>query len=96
LQKPKVEGYETLMDSRGNMDFAEFVKSANLNVGRNSFMSILRDNEIIRKNNEPYQSYRKYFEVIQTVANGRSYPKTLVTKAGADWLIKKCNEWELI
>lgn len=98
LQKPKVEAYDILMDSKSNIDFAEFVKSAKLKIGRNLFMGILRDNQILRQNNEPYQSYidREYFEVIQTVKNGFSHSKTLITKKGTDWLIKKCIEWEII
>lgn len=98
LQKPKVEAYDILMDSKSNIDFAEFVKSAKLKIGRNLFMGILRDKSILRQNNEPYQNYitQEYFEVIQTVKNGYSHSKTLITKKGTDWLIKKCKEWEII
>lgn len=98
--QPKAKGYDLLMDSRSNMDFSEFVKSAKLKMGRNLFIDVLRTNEIIRKkpSTEPLQKFidAGYFEVIQTVINGFSTSKTLITKKGVDWLIKKCVEWELI
>ena len=98
--QPKAEGYDLLMDSRSNMDFSEFVKSAKLKMGRNLFIDVLRTKDIIRKkpSTEPLQKFvnEGYFEVIQTVINGFSTSKTLITKKGVDWLIKKCVEWELI
>ena len=88
------------MDSNGDLDFSSFVKSANLVFGRNSFMDMLRDEKILRPKPsvEPYQQYidNGYFKVIQTVSNGRSNSKTLITKKGIDWLIKKCKTWEII
>lgn len=97
LQQPKVEEYNRLMDSKGDIDFKVYVKTAKLKVGRNIFMSVLRDNKILMGDNEPYQQYinQKYFKVILTEKNGHSYIKTLVTKKGIDWLNKKTIEWEL-
>lgn len=98
--QPKAEGYDLLMDSRNDLDFSEFVKSVDLKIGRNSFIDILRANNIIRNkpNTEPYQQFitAGYFRVIQTIVVGHSVSKTLITKKGADWLIKKCIKWELI
>lgn len=100
LQKPKVEAYNILMDSNGNLDFNSFVKSAKLIVGRNTFIDVLRNNKIIRQkpSTEPYETYRQrgYFKVIQTVNNGHSNTKTLITKKGTKWLLKKCIEWDLV
>lgn len=45
--KPKAENYELLMNSKGNIDFGQFVKSANLKLGRNNFISLLRDKNIL-------------------------------------------------
>jgi len=100
LYQPKADNYEILMDSKGDIDFASFVKSANLIFGRNTFVNKLRDNEIIRSkpSTEPYQRFIDigYFKVIQTVKGLHSYPKTLITKKGIDWLMKKCKEWEIL
>lgn len=97
--KPKAEGYDELIDSKGDLDFKQLVKSIDgLTVGRNLFMGILRDKKILMSDNTPYQEYasRGYFRVIQVTNGFHSNPKTLVTKKGLDWLIKKCQEWELI
>lgn len=99
VMQPKAKGYDELIDSKGDLDFKDFVKSVDgLTIGRNLFMGILRDKKILLSNNTPYQTYieRGYFRVIQ-VSNGfHSSPKTLVTKKGMDWLVKKCREWDLI
>jgi anti-repressor protein len=97
LQQPKVDGYDRLMESHNNVDFKDYVKTAKLKVGRNIFMSVLRDEKVLMENNTPYQNYIKqgYFKVVLTEKNGHSYPKTLITKKGIDWLNKKTEEWDL-
>lgn len=97
--KPKAENYELLMNSKGNIDFGQFVKSANLKLGRNNFISLLRDKSILmQKSTAPTQRYVNsgYFEVVQTVNNGFSNTKTVLTKKGQDWMISKCREWNLV
>jgi prophage antirepressor-like protein len=97
--QPKAKCYEELMDSKGDIDFKVLVKSIDgLKVGRNTFMSVLRDNKVLMSDNTPYQQYinQGYFKVIQVVNGLYSNPKTLTTKKGLDWVIKKCAEWELI
>lgn len=97
--QPKAKGYDTFLDTKGDMDFHEFVKSSKISLGRNKFMEKLRDEKILMsdysRKNIPYQSYidREYFKVIQVVKGEYSTNKTLVTKKGADWLLKKCSEW---
>jgi len=99
IMRPKAENYDLLMDSKGDLDFNSFTKSANLIFGRNKFMDFLRSEKILRKKPsvEPYQSFidRKYFKVIQTTNGLYSNSKTIITKKGVDWLMKKCKEWNL-
>ena len=97
--EPQAKNYKLLMDSQGNIDFAEFVKVAKLPEGRTKFMQRLRKEKILMKNSPtPRQAYinNDYFKVIQTVVNGHSTSKTVITKKGQDWLIKKCNKWNLL
>ena len=98
--EPQAKNYKILMDSKGNIDFADFVKCAKLSEGRNTFMSRLRREKILMQNSTtPRQNYIKqgYFEVVQGVANnGYSVVKTTITKKGQDWLIKKCDKWNLL
>ena len=97
--EPQAKNYKLLMDSQGNIDFAEFVKVAKLPEGRTKFMQRLRKEKILMKNSPtPRQAYinSDYFKVIQTVVNGHSTSKTVITKKGQDWLIKKCDKWNLL
>jgi prophage antirepressor-like protein len=98
--EPQAQNYKLLMDTKGNIDFADFVKVTKLSEGRNTFMGRLRREKILMKNSTtPRQNYieRGYFEVVQGIAtNGHSIVKTTITKKGQDWLIKKCNQWKLI
>ena len=97
--EPQAKNYKLLMDSQGNIDFAEFVKVAKLPEGRTKFMQRLRKEKILMKNSPtPRQVYinSDYFKVIQTVVNGHSTSKTVITKKGQDWLIKKCDKWNLL
>ena len=100
MLEPRAKNYDLLMDSKSNLDFSEFVKSAKLTIGRNRFIDVLRENKIIRckPNTEPYQQFVEagYFEVIQKVVNGHSVSKTTITKKGVDWLIKKCDRWNIV
>ena len=96
---PQAQNYRLLMDTKENIDFADFVKSAKLKEGRNGFMGKLRTEKILMKGRTtPRQQYVKqgYFEVVQGIVNGHSIVKTVITKRGQDWLIKKCNDWDLI
>lgn len=99
-QQPKVEVYNILMDSKGNVDFATFAKSANLAIGRNKLIAILRDEGILfrKPSTLPKQQYVNsgYFEVVETVVNGFINSKTLITAKGQDWLLKKCIKWDLV
>lgn len=97
--EPQAKNYKLLMDSQGNIDFAEFVKVAKLPEGRTKFMQRLRKEKILMKNSPtPRQAYinSDYFKVIQTVVNGHSTSKTVITKKGQDWLIKKYDKWNLL
>ncbi len=84
------------------MQFAEDVTKATMNVmsmkdtakalgfGRNTLMSILRDEKILMKNNTPYQNFidQGYFTVRQSVGNGYISNTTFVTGKGEIWLHK--------
>lgn len=93
---PKAESWSAYMDTKGNITMANLAKSLNIrDVGRNKLFEILRDNKVLRSNNEPYQSYvdRGYFEVINGIKNGFKYTQTVVTGKGMEWINKKVKEW---
>ena len=67
--KPKAEVYNQLMTSETALEMSEVAKVLDYKgVGRNTLFEILRENQILRYNNEPYQKYvdNGYFRVIQT------------------------------
>ena len=69
ILKPKAEVYNQLMTSETALEMSEVAKVLDYKgVGRNTLFEILRENEILRYNNEPYQKYvdNGYFRVIQT------------------------------
>ena len=93
LDAPKVEAFETFIDSQGLQTIGEVAKS--LGVGRNTLFSFLRQNKVIGKTNVPYHRYieRGYFTLKQTVKNGYAHGVTLVTPEGIAYLnklLKKC------
>ena len=55
--RPKVEFYEAVTDSKDAIDIGTMAKVLNVGVGRNKLFKILRDNHILMKNNIPYQRY---------------------------------------
>lgn len=62
-------------------------------LGRNNLFAWLRDEGILRANNEPYQKYidMDYFKVIvlENKYNDRKTPKTLVKSKGIPFIVKK-------
>lgn len=99
--KPKVDRWEALMDSKGNLTISDFAKSLNIkNLGRNNMFNLLREKEILMKGNNknlPYQRYinQDYFTVITTERNGLKYNVTLLTSKGIEWLYGKLQEWQI-
>jgi phage antirepressor YoqD-like protein len=84
------------MDVDGNITMAKVAKSLNVyGLGRNKLFKLLRDKEILRNNNEPYQTYvdRGYFKMINGLKNGFPFCQTLVTPKGMSFINKKLKEW---
>ncbi|MGL5243818.1 MAG: phage antirepressor KilAC domain-containing protein [Sarcina sp.] len=56
--KPKVEFYNDVTESKDTIDMATVAKVLNIkNVGRNKLFEILRDKKVLMQNNQPYQKY---------------------------------------
>lgn len=93
---PKAEDWSAFMDSKGNMTISKVAKALDIEgIGRNKLFDILRNKEVLRSNNEPYQRYINdgYFKVIAVAKNGRKFTQTLVTGKGMSWINKKMKEW---
>lgn len=62
--KPKVECYDRVMDTKGLLSIEEFAKIyKELKAGRNNIFKLLRDCKVLQSNNIPYQKYAHYFEI---------------------------------
>jgi len=89
---PRAEMYDTVMDSKDEIDISEAAKVLQLPYGRNTLFKKLREFGILRSNNEPYQSEIKanHFRCIEVpfIANGETkiHIKTLVTQKGLQFL----------
>lgn len=68
LDAPKVEFFDDVCSSLDTIEMKEVAKVLNIhNVGRNKLFEILRNEKILDKNNQPYQSFvdRGYFRIIE-------------------------------
>lgn len=97
--KPKVEFYEAVADSKTAIPMDQVAKVLNFNgIGRNKLFQILRNKRILQSNNIPYQEYvdRGYFRVIETKYTKPSGEtcisiKTLVYQKGVNYIRKIIN-----
>lgn len=98
-QKPAVEFTEKLAQTEDMIDFNEFAKMLyeknKFTIGRNRIFQWARNNNILTKNNMPYQQYvqQGYFKVTEVMkfyaGSVQVYPKVLITGKGQLWLAKK-------
>jgi anti-repressor protein len=93
--KPKVEFFDQVADSKDAIDIGSAAKVLNLGIGRNRLFEVLRDKRILMNDNKPYQTYidRGYFRVIEqkyTKPDGSTNIniKTLVYQRGLDYIRK--------
>lgn len=94
--QPKVDFYDTVTKSDEWMEMSEVAKLLNYQkLGRNKIFNILRENKILRKNNQPYQEYvdRGYFKLIEqvyttTYNDTRISYKTVISQKGLDYIKK--------
>ena len=99
--KPKVAFADHVAGSDSLIDMntmSKLAKHNGIKIGQNRLFEWLRDNNILMKNNVPYQAYmeRGYFEVREGsfTVNGetRLYHKTLITGKGQLFIIRKLLE----
>lgn len=86
-QKHKVDLYDTIADKDKTFTMSEVAKLINyIGVGRNRLFEILRINEILRANNEPYQTYvdRCWFKIIVTEKGDKVVSQTVVYQKGVE------------
>ena len=70
--KPKVEFYDDVADSKNTCDMQTVAKTLNFKgVGRNNLFEILRNKNILQSDNKPYQKYvdAGWFRLIETKYN---------------------------
>ena len=96
LDAPKVEFFDDVCSSLDTIEMKEVAKVLNIhNVGRNKLFEILRNEKILDKNNQPYQSFvdRGYFRIIENrfvLPSGeiKINLKTVVFQKGLDFIRK--------
>lgn len=93
------ETWLRVSESDSTMEMSAVAKVLNYkSLGRNKMFGILRDLNILRTNNEPYQQYidAGYFDVVeQEVTNDYGTlinRKTVVTQKGIDYIRKRLDE----
>lgn len=96
LDQPKVEFYDTVTSSEDTIEIGEAAKVLSIKgYGRNNLFRFLRDNKILRKNNQPYQIYidAGWFRLVEVKwtdqnLNNHIYLKTVVYQKGLDEIRK--------
>ncbi len=94
-QKHKVDLYDTIADKDKTFTMSEVAKLINyIGIGRNKLFEILRINEILRANNEPYQQYvdRGWFKIIVTEKADKVVPQTVVYQKGIEKICELLDE----
>jgi len=99
LSKPKEEFYDDVTGSTDALDVGSCIKVLNFGLGRNKLFEILRDENILMQNNQPYQKYIdcEYFRVIEQKYNKPDGSvhinlKTVVYQKGLDFIRKILKE----
>jgi len=97
-QKPKVEFYDSVTQSKDTIDIGMVAKVLNKNIGRNQLFKMLRDKGVLMLNNMPKDEYikRGYFKVSESkyTLNDGSIKiglKTVVFQKGLDYINKVLN-----
>lgn len=98
LQKPAVEYYEAVTDSRDALPVGAVAKllfdNYQITMGRNELFEFLREKKVLMDDNKPYQKYVDigYFRVVQQKydVNGETKIniKTLVFQKGIEFILK--------
>nr|DAL67419.1 MAG TPA: KilAC domain protein [Caudoviricetes sp.] len=97
-EKPLVDFANQVSDTTSLIDMnqmAKLLKDENIPIGRNRLFEILRQKEILRNNNEPYQRYIEsgYFKIkegtYETPYGTKAYVKTFITGKGQIWITEK-------
>lgn len=91
--EPKVKAFNELMQSKDALDFLTFSKI--IGIGRTKLFAKLRELNILRADNTPYQKYvdSGYFRVIESSYTQndttRIYTKTMILPKGQKYIINK-------
>lgn len=97
-QKPLVDFANQVSNTTSLIDMnqmAKLLNDENINIGRNRLFEILREREILRDNNEPYQRYidSGYFKIkestYKTPYGTKTYVKTMITGKGQIWITER-------
>ena len=99
-QKTELITWDMVSNSDDWMEMTAIAKALNYpGYGRNKLFEFLRENSILRYNNEPYQQFvdRGYFKIIEQrvdlpYGDVKINRKTVVSQKGLDYMRKKLDE----
>jgi anti-repressor protein len=99
IMTPKADFYDAVTESSEWFEMSAAVKLlAEKDFGRNTAFQFLRDHNILRYNNEPYQEYvdRGYFRTImqkyEAAGMTKINKKTMISSKGLDYIRKLIKE----
>jgi anti-repressor protein len=89
---PKVKFYNTVVDSKTTISIGDTAKLLNAGMGQNKLFAFLRERNILKSDNTPYQRYidSGYFKVVEqkyeVKGETRISFKTKVYQKGVEWI----------
>lgn len=93
--KPKVEFFNAVAESKDAISISECAKVLNMGIGRNKLFEFLRKQKVLRHNNEPFQRFvdAGYFRQVEQKwhteeGETKISLKTLVYQKGLDYIRK--------
>lgn len=91
--QPKISLADKIANGSQSYDMNLIAKVFDVeNLGRNNMFKWLRNMGVLMKNNQPYQRYKDYFEVVLTEKVGYVHSKTLVKPKGVAFIYRKLIE----
>ena len=96
---PKADFYDAVMESPTTFDIETVSKILNVGIGRNKLFALLREQNVLRKNRNPFQYYVDlgWFKCVESNYKNRDgvtfvYVKTVVYQKGIDGILKLLKE----
>lgn len=92
IVKPKVAGYDALMNTNGTVTMKDIAHTLAIKgLGQKKLFEFLRNDGVLMKGNHPYQKdvNRGFFKSVKVERNGRNFLMTVAFPRGVEHIVKR-------